>query len=133
MNTTSSLSPNLQYWIQQHADLTARLTVLQDLDKLMEHDSHESKEIRELIRRTLVFLKYFKPGSEEYPNAIRRAYNFLLNTLETELKTTIPGLVHLIGHSHIDTAWLWTLQETAEKMRPHIFIGIAVDGRISGI
>ncbi len=101
-------------------DTTARqldsgLSILQDLDKLMEHNSQESREIRELVRRTLVFLKYFKPGSEEYPNAIRRSYNFLLNTLETELKTTLPGLIHLIGQSHIDTAWLWTLQETMRK------------------
>jgi alpha-mannosidase len=101
-------------------DTTARrldsaLTVLQELDKLIDHGSYESKKIRDLIHRTLIFLKYFKPGSEEYPNAIRRAYNFLLNTLETELKTTIPGLVHLIGQSHIDTAWLWTIRETSRK------------------
>ena len=101
-------------------DTTARrldsaLTVLQELDKLIDHGSYESKKIRDLIHRTLIFLKYFKPGSEEYPNAIRRAYNFLLNTLDVELKTTIPGLVHLIGHSHIDTAWLWTHRETARK------------------
>ena len=101
-------------------DTTARrldsaLTVLQELDKLIDHGSYESKKIRDIIHRTLIFLKYFKPGSEEYPNAIRRAYNFLLNTLDTECKTTIPGLVHLIGHSHIDTAWLWTLRETTRK------------------
>jgi alpha-mannosidase len=101
-------------------DTTARrldsaLTVLQELDKLIDHGSYESKKIRDLIHRTLIFLKYFKPGSEEYPNAIRRAYNFLLNTLETELKTSIPGLVVLIGQSHIDAAWLWTFVETTRK------------------
>ena len=95
--------------------LNSALTVLQELDKLIDHGSYESKKIRELIHRTLIFLKYFKPGSEEYPNAIRRAYNFLLNTLETEFKTTIPGIVHLIGHSHIDSAWLWTFSETKNK------------------
>ncbi|MBN1396577.1 MAG: alpha-mannosidase [Bacteroidetes bacterium] len=101
-------------------DTTARrldsaLTVLHDLEKQLEHGSDESKEIREIIRRTLIFLKYFKPGSEEYPNAIRRAYNFLLNTLETEHRTSLPGLIRLIGFSHIDTAWMWSLQETIRK------------------
>ena len=95
--------------------LDSALTVLQELDKLLDHGTYESKMIRDLIHRTLIFLKYFKPGSEEYPNAIRRAYNFLLNTLDTELRTTVPGIVHLIGHSHIDTAWLWTLSETSRK------------------
>jgi alpha-mannosidase len=101
-------------------DTTARrldsgLSVLHDLEKQVEHGSDDSKEIRDLIRRTLIFLKYFKPGSEEYPNAIRRAYNFLLNTLETEHKTSLPGLIHLIGYSHIDTSWMWSLQETIRK------------------
>ena len=101
-------------------DTTARrfysaLNVLQDLEKLVEHNSLESKEIRDLIRRTLIFLKYFKPGSEEYPNAIRRAYNFLLNTLETDLKTSLLVLVHLIGHSYIAPAWLSIIHETARQ------------------
>jgi alpha-mannosidase len=101
-------------------DATARrlasgLLVLQEIDKLVDHGSQESKDIRELIRHTLVYLKYFRPGSEEYPNAIRRAYNFLLNTLETEYKTALPGIVHLIGHSQIDYAWLWNASEAARK------------------
>jgi alpha-mannosidase len=101
-------------------DATARrlangLSVLQELDKLMEHGSQESKDIRELIRHTLIYLKYFRPGSEEYPNAIRRAYNFLLNTLETEYKTLLPGVIHLVGHSQIDYARLWNVHETARK------------------
>jgi len=101
-------------------DTTARrldsgLSVLHDLEKHLEHGSDESKEIRDLIRRTLIFLKYFRPGSEEYPNAIRRAYNFLLNTLEMEHKTALPGLIHLIGYSHIDTSWMRSLQETIRK------------------
>ena len=91
------------------------LTTLHDLEGLYEHGSQESKTIRELIRRTLVFLKYFKPGSEEYPNAISRAYAFLINTLENEPQATLPGLVHLIGQSHLDVSWLWNQNETGKK------------------
>jgi alpha-mannosidase len=91
------------------------LTTLHELDNIAEHGSQESKNIRELIRRTLVFLKYFKPGSEEYPNAISRAYNFLIATINTEPQATLPGLVHLIGQSHLDVAWLWHLNETRKK------------------
>jgi alpha-mannosidase len=91
------------------------LTTLHDLEELHEHGSQESKIVRELIRRTLVFLKYFKPGSEEYPNAIARAYSFLINAIETEPHSTLPGLVHLVGQSHLDVAWLWKLSETMKK------------------
>ncbi|MGB2869197.1 MAG: glycoside hydrolase family 38 C-terminal domain-containing protein [Bacteroidota bacterium] len=91
------------------------LTALHELDKLFEHGSQESRDIRELIRRTLIFLKYFKPEGEEYPNAVERAYHFLLTSLETEFKSTLPVLVSLIGQSHLDVAWLWTLKETIRK------------------
>jgi len=91
------------------------LMALHELEKTVGQSSPESKEIRELIRQTLVFLKYFKPEGEEYPNAIERAYNFLLRAIEGSYKTDIQGLVHLVGQSHIDVVWLWTLQETKRK------------------
>jgi alpha-mannosidase len=95
--------------------LHSALTVLHELDKLLEHGSSESKDIREIIRRTLVFLKYFKPESDAYPGQIARAYRELQAMLENEYRTTVPGLIHLIGHSHIDVAWLWTFRETVRK------------------
>ncbi|HTY36961.1 MAG TPA: glycoside hydrolase family 38 C-terminal domain-containing protein [Bacteroidota bacterium] len=91
------------------------LTALHDLEKLLGPSSPETKEIKELIRQTLIFLKYFKPDGEEYPNAIGRAYNFLTRTLDTDYKTSIPGLVHLVSQSHIDVVWLWRLRETRKK------------------
>ena len=91
------------------------LVALRDLEKIVGQANPESKEIHELIRQTLIFLKYFKPEGEEYPNAIGRAFNFLLRTVETEYKTDIQGLVHLIAQSHIDAVWLWKLNETKRK------------------
>lgn len=91
------------------------LTALHDLEKILGQSSPEAKDIKELIRQSLIFLKYFKPDGEEYPNAIGRSYNFLTRILETEYKTSIPGLVHLVSQSHIDVVWLWRLQETKKK------------------
>ena len=91
------------------------LIVLRDLEKMVEHASQESKDLREIARRTLVYLKYFAPGSEAYPEQIARSYRELLSMLQNEYPTTIPGLIHLIGHSHIDVAWLWRFGETARK------------------
>jgi alpha-mannosidase len=92
------------------------LTSLRELDRLLGHASPESKDIRELIRRTLIFLKYFKPEGEEFPNAIARAYKFLTGAIETEFKTNVPGLVHLIGQADTDIAWLWTSKEGVRKI-----------------
>ena len=91
------------------------LSALHELEKILGPSATEAKEIRELIRQTLIFLKYFKPEGEEYPNAIGRAHSFLMRTLETACKTDIQGLVHLISQSHIDVVWLWRLRETRRK------------------
>ncbi len=101
-------------------DLNARtlyygLRLLQELSKVLDHNVPESAQIRELIRRTLIYLKYFAPDGEEYPNAISRALTFLQTSLGTEFQTTIPGLIHLVGQSHIDVAWLWKIAETTRK------------------
>ena len=99
-------------------DRTARrlynsLFLLNELQNILPNP--QSKEIREIIRRTLVFLKYFKPEGEEFQKAILRAFKFLTTTLQTEHKSEINGFIHLVGQSHIDVAWLWTLKETAKK------------------
>lgn len=101
-------------------NLTARtlyhgLRLLQELSKTLEHNAPESAQIRELIRRTLIYLKYFAPGGEEYPHAIGRALTFLQTSLGTEFQSSVPGLIHLVGQSHIDVAWLWKIAETARK------------------
>ncbi len=96
--------------------LYAALSFFRDLDKMYGPGTPESKDVRELIRRTLIYLKYFKPEGEEYPNAIGRALNFLHNTLETEFSPGIDGQVSLLGQSHIDLAWLWTIKETHRKV-----------------
>ena len=91
------------------------LTALHDIEKLLGQSSPETKDIKELIRQTLIFLKYFKPEGEEYPNAIGRAYNFLSRTLEAEYKTSLTGMIHLVAQSHLDVVWLWRLKETIKK------------------
>ncbi|MCX7983638.1 MAG: glycosyl hydrolase-related protein [Bacteroidetes bacterium] len=89
-------------------DITARrlynaLLMLRDAQNTLDPHTPESKAIQDLIRRTLVFVKYFKPGSEEYPNAIKRAYAFLTRTLESEYKATIPATVHVALFTTINT------------------------------
>ena len=91
------------------------LSLLKELERFYGPTTQESKDVRELIRRTLIYLKYFKPDGEEYPNAIGRALRFLTQTMEAELRTEVPGMIHMIGHSHLDVVWLWTIREARRK------------------
>ncbi|HAV23646.1 MAG TPA: hypothetical protein DCX46_09170 [Bacteroidetes bacterium] len=95
--------------------LTNNLNSLHELEKLLEHGLPGLSEVRELIRRTLIFLKYFSPDGEEYPNAIVRALSFLQSTVATEYTEVRQGSIHLVGQSHLDVARLGRLQETIRK------------------
>ena len=92
------------------------LKALHELEILLEHNSSELKEVHELIRRTLIYLKYFRPGSEEYPNAIRRAYTFLQATMDAECKSTIRATVHVVAHSSIEAARLVHSSENLDAL-----------------
>jgi len=91
------------------------LKTLRELAQIYGTATAEGKEIREIIRRTLIFLKYFKPEGEEYPNAIGRALNFLIGALGTEFGSNIPGLVHLVGSALVAPAGSWTPAESGRK------------------
>ncbi len=91
------------------------LKTLRELAHLFGTSTPEGKDLREIIRRTLIFLKYFKPEGEEYPHAIGRALNFLLSALGTEFTTNIPGLAHLVGSAYAGTAASWTIKECERK------------------
>ncbi|MBM4168376.1 MAG: alpha-mannosidase [Ignavibacteria bacterium] len=91
------------------------LVTLRELEKLFGTGSPESKELKEVIRRTLIFLKYFDPAGEEYPNAIGRALSFIEKAIDTDLRTSIEGVLHLIAQSHLDVAWLSTMPDARRK------------------
>ena len=93
----------------------AGLSMLREMDKLIAPATAESKEVREVLRKALIFVKYFKPDGEEYPNAIARGLRFLREAIETDLRSTIPSTIHLVAQSHLDIVWLWNHQEGRRK------------------
>jgi len=54
--------------------------------------------------------------SEAYRESLRKAGSFLKNKLAAVRVNPEAGSLVLIGHSHIDTAWLWPLRETRRKV-----------------
>ena len=54
-------------------------------------------------------------GSDGYLRSVRRAGSLLRGRLGTLSERAGPGKIALIGHAHIDTAWLWPLAETKRK------------------
>ncbi len=91
------------------------LMTLRDLEGQLDPRSDALARVREIIRRALIFVKYYDPKSDEYPNAIARGVAFLRGALGDEFYTTIRGSIHAVGQSHLDVVWLWQLAETVRK------------------
>lgn len=104
-----------QYGVLDHAadDLyfLAR-TALETYDLL-----DQSNEYKEWILNTLVsafrLIDYTEPGSEYFYETIARAYDCLNGKMDGRGKPEVA--VSMLGHTHIDVAWLWRLRHTREK------------------
>ncbi len=86
---------------------------------VMERDSLGYVRLRDKLNEALNVLDWREPGSAEFYASVARASRFL----ERELYDSLPARgeggrpnVACVGHTHIDTAWLWTFAQTREKV-----------------
>lgn len=77
----------------------------------LEPSSEVYFELRRALDRTFLLIDW--DGSNFY-ETVTAAHAFLLAELEKIEKHT-DVTVHIIGHTHIDVAWLWRLKHTREK------------------
>ena len=54
------------------------------------------------------------PGSEGFYASLKKAESILKEEFYTKVNETAP-VVSAVGHTHIDIAWLWTVEQTKEK------------------
>lgn len=54
------------------------------------------------------------PGSKKFYDSLKNAEEILKKEFYTTINETAP-IVSAIGHTHIDIAWLWTVDQTKEK------------------
>jgi len=82
--------------------------------ELLPDDNQKKWKMINIINETINIIDLRKPLSEEFFESIRRANQFI----EKELyeKYSFDDVVATcIGHSHIDVAWLWRLDQTRQK------------------
>ncbi len=84
--------------------------------KLVPEGSFEHIEAINALDRTCNEIDFRERHNEKFYESVKRAIDFL----EKEYYQKLCGRekseeVSVIGHTHIDVAWLWTLAQTAEK------------------
>ena len=85
-----------------------------DAVKILPKESAEHYELLEMLDETYRLVDWTEPGSEAFYASVKEA--------DTYLNTNLDGMekhskvqIHCVGHTHIDTAWLWRLKHTREK------------------
>jgi alpha-mannosidase len=97
-------------------DFVFDLKVLLDLaEALDEHSLRKNKIISELTRIFGIVDQYPDYEQEEiWRKKLKSARMIMAALLSDRNSSTVPRF-GLTGHSHMDTAWLWTLDETTRK------------------
>ena len=82
--------------------------------KLLDQKSDDYVKTASALEKALNVLDLRKPYSQAFYSALERASALL----KASYYSVIEGkaTVDLIGHTHIDVAWLWTLDQTKQKV-----------------
>ena len=98
------------------SDFLFDLRTLNELVETLDETSYRRAE----VIRTLTALHrilYYDPASvepETFTQALMRGRTIMAPSLARKNSSTAPT-VGIVGHSHMDTAWLWPVRETIKK------------------
>lgn len=80
---------------------------------LLDKNNEYKEWLLNVLIRTFQIVDYTKKGQDEFYESIEKALLYLDEKLDGRGKPDIN--VSLLGHTHIDVAWLWQLKHTREK------------------
>ena len=68
------------------------------------------------LEEAVSILDFRIPYSEMYYKSIEKTISYMEEVFYEKFKNTEDIVVNGIGHTHIDVAWLWTVEETRQKV-----------------
>ena len=107
------------HWIDQATEAfyyRAR-ALLQTIQALPE-DALNQARLLEILNEAFLRIDFTRPGSEGFYGSVREAEAYLEEAWpKLDRLDPIRPAATVIGHSHIDMAWMWRLRHTREKAR----------------
>lgn len=107
LRTVSVPAMNLYY------DIKTPFRLLDCLDE----NSYEYSVISTDLEAAVSMLYLIDVGSQKYYESVENAVKYLRETFYNKHCRTSPTTAFCVGHTHIDCAWLWTLEQTREKVQ----------------
>lgn len=81
----------------------------------MKENDRPRVELEEIITETINLLDFRKPYSEEFYASIKTASEYIGKHLYEDFVGYDEIIASCIGHTHIDVAWLWTVDQVRQK------------------
>ncbi|HBE79868.1 MAG TPA: alpha-mannosidase [Firmicutes bacterium] len=115
--------------LEQQSDITAELVVVDEsikefyydltvairvAEELPENDWRRP-ELLKIINDTINRLDLRQPFSENFYSSLGDAGDYLKQDFYGKMAGHQEAIATCVGHSHIDVAWLWTVEQTREK------------------
>ncbi len=82
----------------------------------MDKEDRNRKEIEEILNTAVNFLDLRTPYSAEFYDTLKQASDYLDKALYSDMAGYRDVIATCIGHTHIDVAWWWTVEQTREKV-----------------
>lgn len=82
----------------------------------MEKDSQSRIRLQQALERAVNLLDLRCPRSPEFYHSVERCIDFTESEIYGRLAGNDEVIATCIGHTHIDVAWWWTVEQTREKV-----------------
>lgn len=81
---------------------------------LLEKDSQEYIIMKDILSNAVNILDFRSPYSQEFIQSLKKCRAYLKENLYNK-ECSSKNEVLVVGHTHIDVAWLWTVEQAIEK------------------
>ena len=81
----------------------------------MDEDDKTRKDIETVLNETVNFIDLRTPYSPEFYSTLQEASDYIDKALYSDMAGYKDVIATCIGHTHIDVAWWWTVEQTREK------------------
>lgn len=88
-----------------------------DVLSFADEESEQYAKILSYLSKTVSFLDLYDIPSKEFSQSVQQAKKYIREEYYGKYCREQVATVACIGHTHIDCAWLWTLEQTKEKVQ----------------
>ena len=82
-----------------------------------DESTKEYADVREYLNTAINYINWCAPMSEEFLRSVDAANEYLMADFYGKYCHDQDIKISVIGHTHIDVAWRWTLAQTREKVQ----------------